>query len=106
MQFAAARASLSLTLGSLTRREAVRWPAIVEKGPTEFADDEHVGALRHALARLAAMGAHEREGVGPPAGRSKTRPVCLRSPKPSSRNRRQRIMRHLVLLHRDWLTKS
>jgi hypothetical protein len=29
--------------------EAVRWPAIVEKGPTEFADDEPIGVLRHAL---------------------------------------------------------
>src|ERR1700724_42285 len=46
--------------------EAVRWPAIIEKGPTEFADDEHIGAFRHALARFAAVRTHERESVGPP----------------------------------------
>jgi hypothetical protein len=40
-------------------------------GPTEFADDEHVGALRHALARLAAMGAHEREGSARQRGGAK-----------------------------------
>ena len=39
--------------------EAVRWPAIIEKGPTEFADDEHIGAFRHALARFAAVRTHE-----------------------------------------------
>jgi hypothetical protein len=41
------------------------------EGANRVRDDEHVGVLRHALARLAAMGAHEREGVDPPAGRAK-----------------------------------
>src|SRR6202023_2487278 len=46
--------------------ETVRWPAVIEKGPTESADDEHIGAFRHALARFAAVRPHERESVGPP----------------------------------------
>ena len=46
--------------------ETVGWPAVIEKGPTEFADNEHIGVLRHALARFAAVRAHERESVGPP----------------------------------------
>src|ERR1019366_7158726 len=46
--------------------ETVGWPAVIEKGPTEFADDEHIGVLHHALARFAAVRAHERESVGPP----------------------------------------
>ena len=46
--------------------EIVGWPAVIEKGPTELADDKHIGVLRHALVRFAAMRAHERESVGPP----------------------------------------
>ena len=46
--------------------ETVGWPAAIEMGPTEFADDQQIGALRHALARFAAVRAHEREGIGPP----------------------------------------
>jgi hypothetical protein len=52
--------------------ETVGWPAVIEKGPTEFADDQHIGVLRHALARFAAVRAHEREGVGPPHRRKPT----------------------------------
>jgi hypothetical protein len=45
--------------------ETVGWPAAIEKGPTDFAADQQIGVLRHALARFAAVRAHEREGVGP-----------------------------------------
>jgi hypothetical protein len=36
------------------------------EGTNRVRDDEHIGVLRHALARFAAVRAHERESVGPP----------------------------------------
>src|SRR5262249_19873470 len=44
--------------------EAVRGPSVVEKRPTQFADNEDVGLFCHPLARLAAVLSHQRERIG------------------------------------------
>jgi hypothetical protein len=44
--------------------EAIGRPAIIEKRPSHFTDDEHIGLFRDALARLATVLAHQRERIG------------------------------------------